>query len=34
VFPGLPYVAVYERQQDSIVVLRIIHGAMQWPPVA
>ena len=33
VFPGLPYIAVYERQQDAIWILRIIHGAMRWPPV-
>ena len=27
----LPYIIVYEIQHDSVVVLRIIHGAMRWP---
>ena len=33
VFPGLPYVAVYEIQTDAVWVLRVIHGATRWPPV-
>ena len=33
-FPPLPYVAVYEvfDAQDEVRVLRILHGARQWPP--
>ena len=33
-FPPLPYIAVYEilDQQDEVRVLRILHGAQQWPP--
>lgn len=33
-FPPLPYVAVYEilEPQDEVRVLRILHGAQQWPP--
>ena len=32
-FPPLPYVAVYEvlDAQDEVRVLRILHGAQQWP---
>ena len=30
-FPPLPFVAVYEVQED-VQVLRILHGAQQWPP--
>ena len=34
-FPPLPYVAVYEilDPQDEVQVLRILHGAQQWPPL-
>jgi toxin ParE1/3/4 len=33
-FPPLPYVAIYEilDAQDEVQVLRILHGAQQWPP--
>lgn len=33
-FPPLPYVAVYEilGPQDEVRLLRILHGAQQWPP--
>jgi toxin ParE1/3/4 len=33
-FPPLPYVAIYEilDAQDEVRVLRILHGAQQWPP--
>jgi addiction module RelE/StbE family toxin len=33
-FPPLPYIAVYEilDAQDEVLVLRIVHGAQQWPP--
>lgn len=28
----LPFVAVYEVHQKDVRVLRILHGAQQWPP--
>ena len=33
-FSPLPYIAVYEilDAQDEVRVLRILHGAQQWPP--
>ncbi len=31
VFVPLPFVAVYEVH-DEVQVLRILHGAQQWPP--
>ena len=33
-FPPLPFVAVYEviDAQDEVRVLRILHGAQEWPP--
>jgi toxin ParE1/3/4 len=31
VFVSLPFVAVYEVH-DDVQVLRILHGAQQWPP--
>ena len=31
VFAPLPFVAVYEVH-DDVQVLRILHGAQQWPP--
>ena len=33
-FPPLPYIAVYEivDDRDEVRVLRILHGAQQWPP--
>ena len=32
-FPPLPFVAVYEvfQAQDEVRVLRLLHGAQQWP---
>jgi toxin ParE1/3/4 len=32
--PPLPYVAIYEilDAQNEVRVLRILHGAQQWPP--
>jgi addiction module RelE/StbE family toxin len=32
VFVSLPFVAVYEVHADDVQVLRILHGAQQWPP--
>lgn len=33
-FPPLPYVAVYEifDSQDEVRILRVLHGAQEWPP--
>jgi toxin ParE1/3/4 len=33
-FPPLPFVAIYEvvDAPDEVWVLRILHGAQQWPP--
>ena len=30
-FPPLPFLAVYEVEEEQIVVLRILHGAQRWP---
>jgi plasmid stabilization system protein ParE len=30
--PRTPYVAIYEVRGDLVFVLRVIHGAQQWPP--
>ena len=29
-----PFVIVYRIEPDAVTVLRVIHGAMQWPPVS
>jgi toxin ParE1/3/4 len=31
-FASLPFVAVYEVHSEEVQVLRILHGARQWPP--
>ena len=31
VFTGLPYVAIYRITKNSVELLRILHGAQQWP---
>jgi toxin ParE1/3/4 len=31
VFPGLPYVAVYRIREQTIELVRIYHGAQDWP---
>ena len=31
VFAGLPYLAVYRSREDVVEILRILHGAQQWP---
>lgn len=31
VFPGLPYIVVYRIQDQIVEVLRIYHGAQDWP---
>lgn len=39
VIPGLPYVVVYTVEPEvslarpqTVAILRVLHGAMQWPP--
>ena len=29
--PSLPYVIVYKVSNDAVHILRILHGARQWP---
>jgi toxin ParE1/3/4 len=31
VFSNLPYLAVYRVRKDVVEILRILHGAQQWP---
>ncbi len=31
VFPALPYIVVYRVQDESVEILRIYHGAQDWP---
>ena len=31
VFPGLPYIVVYRIQDQIVEVLRVYHGAQDWP---
>jgi len=31
VIAGLPYVVVYRTGANAVEILRILHGAMQWP---
>lgn len=31
VFPGLPYIVVYKIQEQVVELIRIYHGAQDWP---
>jgi toxin ParE1/3/4 len=31
VVSGLPYVVPYIHQGDTVIILRVLHGAMKWP---
>jgi len=31
VFSGLPYLAVYRLDGEAVKILRILHGAQEWP---
>jgi toxin ParE1/3/4 len=31
VLTGLPYIAVYRIGKDGVEILRILHGAQEWP---
>ncbi|HZR56637.1 MAG TPA: type II toxin-antitoxin system RelE/ParE family toxin [Terriglobales bacterium] len=31
IFTGLPYLAVYRIAKDVVEILRVLHGAQEWP---
>ena len=31
VISGLPYVAIYRVRNDTVEIIRILHGAQKWP---
>jgi toxin ParE1/3/4 len=31
IFPGLPYIVVYQIHEQSVEIIRIYHGAQDWP---
>ncbi len=31
IFPGMPYIVVYRIQEQIVELLRIYHGAQDWP---
>jgi len=31
ILPGLPYIAIYRVKEESVELLRILHGAQRWP---
>ena len=31
IFPGLPYIVVYRVQDEAVEIVRIYHGAQDWP---
>jgi plasmid stabilization system protein ParE len=31
VLTGLPYVVPYVHQEDTVIILRVLHGSMKWP---
>ena len=31
VFPGLPYIVVYRVKHPTVIIVRIYHGAQDWP---
>lgn len=34
VVPGTSYILVYELQDEQLEIVRVIHGARQWPPLS
>ncbi|MDJ0852774.1 MAG: type II toxin-antitoxin system RelE/ParE family toxin [Myxococcota bacterium] len=30
--PGLPFLLIYRVREATVEVLRVLHGARQWPP--
>ncbi len=31
VVSGAPYIVAYQVKEDAVLILRVLHGAMQWP---
>ena len=31
IFTGLPYLAIYRIRSDVVEILRVLHGAQNWP---
>jgi toxin ParE1/3/4 len=31
VLVGLPYIAIYRLNEDTVEILRLLHGAQEWP---
>jgi toxin ParE1/3/4 len=34
VVTGTPYIVVYRIAQSYVIILRVLHGAQRWPPLA
>ena len=32
VLAGTPYIGIYRFRGDDVLILRVLHGARQWPP--
>ena len=32
VVPGTPYLLIYRSSADTVEILRVLHGAQDWPP--
>ena len=32
VLAGTPYIGIYRVEGDDVLMLRVLHGARQWPP--
>jgi toxin ParE1/3/4 len=32
VLSGTPFIAIYRVQAPDVLILRVVHGARQWPP--
>ncbi len=30
--PGLPWLAIYAIEDEAVFILRLLHGAQDWPP--
>jgi toxin ParE1/3/4 len=31
VIPGLPWLAIYRVREDTVEIIRVVHGAQKWP---
>jgi toxin ParE1/3/4 len=29
--PGMPYIVIYRMNREAVEILRVLHGAQQWP---